>query len=61
MRAFSRKTTISTKIWAILEYIGVDLKGPFPVKSDRGYTGFYLLADRISDYKVSYSRKTQSD
>jgi hypothetical protein len=45
MRAFSINPTISTKIWDVLEYIGIDWK-QFTIKSDRGHTGFYLVADR---------------
>jgi hypothetical protein len=60
MRAFSRETSISTIIWGILEYVGIDWKA-FKVLSDRGHTGFYLLADRRSNYLASYPCKSQSE
>jgi hypothetical protein len=59
MRAFSRKDSISTAIWDILSYIGIDWKGTFPTNVER-FTGFYLICDRRSNFIATYSCKSQS-
>lgn len=47
--------------WLPLEKIGMDYKGPFPVKSVHGYRGFFLLSDYASDYLYVHLVKSKSE
>jgi hypothetical protein len=47
-------------VWDILEKIGIDFKGYFPV-SFHGYRGFFLLSDKQSNYVYVYMVKKRSE
>jgi len=59
MRAFPRYK-VSTNTYGPLEFIGVDWKGPFKVKSVHGEKGFFLFSDRKTNFLKVYTCANKS-
>jgi hypothetical protein len=58
MRSFGHDP-ISKQVWAILEKIGIDYKGPFPKRTPEGYVGFFVFSDQTSNFTKIYMVKSQ--
>lgn len=56
MKASARKNTTHTQ-YGLFEKIAHDWKGPFPIKSVNGYSGYHLFSDNYSNWLWAYFDK----
>jgi len=60
MRAFPSGDTTAHE-WREFQKVAVDYKGPIPVKSLRGYRGFYLFSDYCTHHVWVYMVKSKTE
>jgi transposase InsO family protein len=60
MRAFPSQP-VSTRVWEVLNKVGLDWKGPFRVLTPHKERGFYLFADQQSHYLAVYLCQSRSE
>lgn len=61
MKAFSSPDTSRSQEFKLYEKFGIDYKGPFPVRSVHGHTGFYLLCDYASSNVFAFPCKSKDE
>jgi len=60
MNASSTINTASDRVWEVLGKVGIDWKGEFPVRTQKGERGFLLLCDQRSGFVKAYLCKSRS-